>query len=216
MVSGGAGGVCRQYIYSEKEKVFSHLQSLQSSENCVLCLRHFFHENILPSATHVASDHGNGEAPPCSSYPILCSTSTDGHVTVWSVQPFLSDWIRHLLASPARPTTEQAPQPSALPVSRFRVHQSGVNDLAVQSKAVGADGVSVHALVSVGDDNALALTCLSVQTGSCGVSVTQSNSHTHFTAHSSAITGNVMMLCNVNRPLLPVQKAFQCRVRRGG
>lgn len=181
--------------------MFSSLQSLQSSENCVLCVKHFFHQGTPPTdvTTPVDSDHGNSEPPPPpSSCPILCSTSTDGHVAVWSIQPFLSDWIQRHVPPPL--LAEQSSQAPAPPMANFKIHQSGINDLAIQTDATHLEGVSVHALASVGDDNALALTHLTVST-ECGgiVSVRQDNKHAHFMAHSSAITGKLMSRhsCNI-------------------
>ena len=65
--------------------------------------------------------------------------------------------------------------------------------MAVQTEARSGES-PVHALVSVGDDNALALTFLAVTIGSHGaLSVVQGHTHTHFTAHSSAITGKAVI-----------------------
>lgn len=65
----------------------------------------------------------------------------------------------------------------------------------IQTGATGSEGSSaVYALVSVGDDNALTLTHFTVTIVSHGaVSVTQDHSLTHFTAHSSAITGKAVI-----------------------
>ena len=78
---------------------------------------------------------------------------------------------------------------STSPVISFQVHQSGVNDIAIQRSQ------SLYSMVTVGDDNALGLTYLTVSKGSEGsVSIHIVGEHINTTAHSSSITGKLCWL----------------------
>lgn len=78
------------------------------------------------------------------------------------------------------------------PTLNLCVHQSGINALAIRATSTGTPSLSYHTLVSVGDDNALALTYLAVSTTTEeqeGVSVYVARNHIFPSAHSSGITG---------------------------
>lgn len=194
-------------MYNESESSFYPLQPLKFSNKCVLSVKHFIHQSILPTTTTTtttaaADDDGpivagvRGTAGfPC---PILCSTNTDGHVALWNLRPFLADWKQHQHLSTSSMEQEIAASSLAVsPVASFRAHQSGINDLAIQIGYSG--GQTSHcthpiALVSAGDDNALALTYLSVSIGGAeeSVSVQLSKKYVYQSAHSSAVTGMIM------------------------
>ena len=177
----------RHYVYDDKDGSFSPLPTLKSSNKCVVCVWHFFHQVLVSSQSPI--DEGSSEVMKNGTpapQPILCSTSTDGCISLWNLSPILMEW--RLRGTPdTEPGAVDAP-----PLARFKVHQSGINDVAVQSRCVG--GVSRHVLVSAGDDNALGVVYFTVSMGCPGnMLVHVDRQHVLSTAHASALTGTSML-----------------------
>ena len=78
------------------------------------------------------------------------------------------------------------------------MHQSGINNIAIQSTCVGTgtEPISRHVLISVGDDNALRAVFINVSSASqdSGISVEVVTEHVYTTAHASAITGMALYI----------------------
>ena len=121
------------------------METLKASDKCILSVKHFFHQQVSESSVDYLFQSNSG----CVLWrPLLCCAATDGHVAIWDLNSFLlGDQHCPLSDTPCSPN----------PVIRFPVHQSGINDLDVQKFTP-----SSYLLATVGDDNALALTCLTV------------------------------------------------------
>lgn len=122
--------------------------------------------------------------------PLLCCAATDGHVTIWDLSPFL-------LGCQHFPVFDAHHSPT--PTVRFQVHQSGINDIAIQ-KHVPCSSSSSYLLASVGDDNALAITCFMVETRPYHSDCLVANVVWKLlepAAHSSAITGDYIIMAIV-------------------
>ena len=115
--------------------------------------------------------------------PLLCYSTTDGHISICDLGPLL--W-NHVNCQEPGPHLTWPRNCS----SQFKVHQSGINDMAVQKCPL----TNCYLLVSGGDDNALAITCLKMDAGThsrdCNISVLWQVTET--AAHSSAVTGMLM------------------------
>lgn len=158
------------------------MQNLKGSEKCVLSVKYFFHLQENESTLDYL----------CTSWrrPLLCCAATDGHVTIWDLGPLLLEYHNH-------PASDVHPNPN--PPVRLQIHQSGINDMAVKEyspcSSLSSSSSSSYLLASVGDDNALVITCFMVESRpqhdhSLAVSVVwQLVEHA---AHSSSITGKIV------------------------
>ena len=133
----------------------------------MLSVRHFFHPS---SVTEI------DERLCVRTHPLLCCSNTDGYVTIWNLTPFLLNWKQ------SHPSSSKDAFP---PVFNSKVHQFGINSLAVES----AEN-DLYAMATGGDDNALVLTYLHITTNdSNDVMILKVKEHIKATAHSSSITG---------------------------
>ena len=200
----------RHYVYNADNKCFHTLPPLKGCERCVVTVKHFLHESCLTEEEMCCG-------LPAANHPILCSTTTDGTVTLWSIFPLLSDFTRR----------EQSPgSAEQLPLLSFRPHQSGINDLAIKNddglktlehSAVHTrhDNLSevqhVHAVVCGGEDNALTVTYLSTSANTgAQVSAQVLKKHIHPLAHSSTITGSSVHLYCGCKLLCILYNTFRC------
>ena len=181
----------RHFIYDDTESSFHPLCTLKSSHKCVVCVQHFFHRTTAATTDGGSVTSGEGH------HPILCSASTDGRVSLWDVLPLCPGWRCDHTSSSCSSAEEGVDMPPLAvspvsPVTSFKLHQSGINDLAVQSSCDGSE-VSRHVLVSVGDDNALAVVHFTARTRGGCVEVELVRQGVQLTAHTSAITGTVLI-----------------------
>lgn len=114
---------------------------------------------------------------------MLYSSATDGHISIWDLRPLLLDYrVRREDLGPDLGWVQGCP-------SRLKVHQSGINAMAVRK----SPSPGCHLLLSAGDDNALAVTCLKMSGdggGSCTASVLWQLVEP--AAHCSAVTGRLL------------------------
>ena len=82
-----------------------------------------------------------------TSLAFLLSSATDGRVTVWSLEPYITGWIQFMTAVSNTPQgdstaskeplataeTNLAASSSDSPIVVFQAHQSGINDIAISS-----------------------------------------------------------------------------------
>ena len=147
---------------------------MKTGEKCVLCVKHFFHKGEMESSSFSSTLSW-------ISTPLLYSSATDGHISIWDLVPFLWDHF-----SP--PVTADARASQHSPV-RFKVHQSGVNSMDVCL----ISPPDCYLFLSGGDDNALAVTCLGI--GSEGVYDTNGDgggSHGNGASGKTGLTANVL------------------------
>ena len=127
----------RQYIYQEEDQQFHELQPPLSHTRCVTVVEHFIHQ----TSSSILKDEQ------ATSLAFLLSSATDGKVTVWSLEPYITDWIQFMTAVSNVPQddctasekhlataeTSLVASPSDSPVVVFQAHQSGINDIAISS-----------------------------------------------------------------------------------
>ena len=127
----------RQYIYQEEDQQFHELQPPLSHTRCVTVVEHFIHQ----TSSIVLRDEQS------TSSVFLLSSATDGRVTVWSLEPYITGWIQFMAAVSKVPQddctasekhlataqTNLVASPSDSPVVVFQAHQSGINDIAISS-----------------------------------------------------------------------------------
>lgn len=179
------------YVYSEEERLFHCLGQVDYHSHCVLVVRHI----VCLSQSSLA----NG--PPLV---LLCSAATDGVVAMWGdLGKLLLDWAEQKRGDglPQAGLGQGELDCFAAPLLSFRAHQSGVNDIDVTVKPTVNKGENELILASVGDDNALVMSILSVKSGEDGTSeIVLLGQSSAFDAHLSAITGQQecpMLVCCV-------------------
>lgn len=186
--------ICRQYIYGEREKQFTSLSSFTFHDKCVLCVSHFFHNS----------------KPDCSPHTLqafLCSTATDGQVSIWNLNGILHRWMLYHSSLPTQVGVDKL----AEPVCVIRAHQSGINAISVHTVGelqvfnymncvmnfpLPEDGRS-HLIASVGDDNALTVSEVAIVSSEGSLVINLITKCSVRSAHSSSITGNTSTLSGI-------------------
>ena len=208
----------RQYIYQEEGQQFHELQPPLSHTRCVTVVEHFIHQ----TSSSILKDEQ------ATSLAFLLSSTTDGRVTVWSLEPYIAGWVqfmtavsqddctaseKHLATHLATAETSLVASPSDSPVVVFQAHQSGINDIAINSHGkllnaycsavlwicsitrlfgddFGAVSEGCYTIATVGDDNAVVMTlCKLVCLDPSSPTLAVEHQFSEPSAHSSSITG---------------------------
>ena len=124
--------ICRQYIYNEKERKFVTLSTIKFHNKCVLKVIH----HLLTCPAEHQQENVASVNRPLHCTAVLCSSATDGTVSLWDLQSSLSSWVHN--ESNIEPSALEGgilrdhPQISSEdPMILIQPHQSGVNDIAV-------------------------------------------------------------------------------------